>query len=173
MSFCDSVRMTVSRLLWGSRDDSCPDKDLSTCSSALEGAEAVIDPRTREWRLQPFHSPLPLMCDNTNALYFLCACVCVCGRFRFLTYLHVTILARSVLLFFLPPCSLHFLSSSTTQPNLHLLPHWSTEPIQADRVGSLLRLQWSVWFRWWPGYGWHEGKWDLTVRAVGSKGSAE
>lgn len=28
MSFCDSVRMTVSLLLWGNRDDSCPDKDL-------------------------------------------------------------------------------------------------------------------------------------------------
>lgn len=69
MSFCDRARMTVSLLLWGSGDDSCPDKDLSTCSSTLEGAEAVIDPGTREWWLQSFYSPLPLIFENTTTLF--------------------------------------------------------------------------------------------------------
>lgn len=48
MSFRDSAGMTVSLPLRGCGDDSCPDKDLSTCSSTLEGAQAVIDPGTRE-----------------------------------------------------------------------------------------------------------------------------
>lgn len=171
MSFCDSVGMTVSLLLWGSGDDSYPDKDLSTCSSALEGVQAVIDPRRREWRLQSFHSLLPLMCENADTLFFI-SCVCL----RSWTYLYPMICTCSVLLS--PPCCPSLLPTvcASSHPD-HLthpqLPCRSTEPIQADRVGSLLRLQWSLWFRWWPGYAWHEGKWDLTVRAVDSEGSAE
>lgn len=78
-------------------DHSCPDKDLSTCSSNPERVEAVIDLGTRKWWLQSFYFPLSLVSFNVPSIF-------ICLRLRTLTHLFsvlANLASSSLLPFFL------------------------------------------------------------------------